>query len=377
MTPQKSGIERLSGNNYFRTIDYYLIVPILLLTIIGIYVLNIVLSDGFGDAYPGNLYRQAFAALVGIFIALAICFLDTQFIRIVGWIIYGISLALLVLVMIDSVDYTWKWGADSWLELPVVGNFQPSELSKIGLAMVSAGVFEKMDNKEIKLLKGIGLLAVIYGIPMLLILKQPDFGTAMVIMFSFVCVLFVWGLRYRYFLLAISSVIVIGVPFVWNFYLASYQKKRILSLVFEGSDPKAEYNLLQAKAAIASGGLSGNNTGVFVKVPVKESDFIYSAVSEHLGFIGTTAVLILAFFFLCRCLYVASKSATKSQSYMVVGLAASFAFHFIENMGMNVGLLPITGIPLPFISLGGTAMMVNFIAFGIILNISMARKAVR
>ena len=209
---------------------------------------------------------------------------------------------------------------------------------------------------------------------MALILSQPDFGTVMVIVFSFVCVLFVWGVKYRYFFLAISSAIVIGIPFLWNFYLEPYQKKRILSLVFEGTDIKSEYNLVQSKAAIASGGLAGNNTGVFVRVPVKESDFIYSAVSERLGFIGTTAVVLLAFFFLCRCIYVAARSNKKSYSYTIIGLSSAFAFHFIENMGMSVGLLPVTGIPLPFISLGGTAMMVNYISFGIILNISMARK---
>lgn len=373
MAGQKSGVVRLSNTNYFRTVDYYLIVPILLLTIIGLYVLNQVLSDGY-DAYPGNFYRQVMASCLGVFIALAICILDTQFINFVGWSIYAIALFLLVLVPIDNFDLTWKWGADSWLNLPVVGMFQPSELAKIGLVMVSSTVLERMSTKEIGLLKGWGYIALIYGPPMLLILTQPDFGTGMVILFSLVCMIFVWGLKYRYFLFAASSVVVVGVPLVWNFYLASYQKKRILSLVFEGSDPKAEYNLVQSKAAIASGGLSGNNTGVLVSVPVKESDFIYSAISEHLGFIGTTAVVLLAFFFLCRCLFVASRSPRKSYSYIIVGLTASFAFHFIENMGMSVGLLPITGIPLPFISLGGTAMMVNYIAFGIILNISMANR---
>ena len=162
---------------------------------------------------------------------------------------------------------------------------------------------------------------------------------------------------------------------IWSFYLKPYQKKRILSLIFEGSDPVSEWNLVQSKAAIASGGLTGNHTGILVKVPVKESDFIYSAVSERMGFIGTTAILLLAFFFLVRCLYVASKSSRKAYSYIVVGLTGSYAFHFIENMGMCVGLLPITGIPLPFVSMGGTAMMVNFISLGFILNISMDRKS--
>ena len=373
MDKSKSGIERLRNNNYLRTIDYYLIVPVFMLTVIGIYVLSKVLSSGFED-YPHNLYKQIFAAALGLTIALVICLLDTHFMKLVGWAIYGVALFLLILVPIDGFSMESTWGADAWLSIPVVGMFQPSELAKIGLVMVSSNVFEKMAEKEITVLKGFGLIGLIYSLPLLLILKQPDFGTAMVIIFAFVCILFVWGVKYRYFFLALSSAIVIGVPFIWNFYLEPYQKKRILSLVFEGTDIKSEFNLVQSKAAIASGGLAGNNTGVFVRVPVKESDFIYSAVSEHLGFIGTTAVIALAFFFLCRSIYVAARSNRKSYSYIIIGLTAAFAFHFIENMGMSVGLLPITGIPLPFISLGGTSMMVNYISFGIILNISMDRK---
>lgn len=373
MAGQKSGIERLRNSNSIRSIDYFLVVPILLITIIGLYVLNQVLSDGY-DAYPGNFYRQVMAAAVGVFLALIVCILDTQFLKAIGWSIYGVAIFLLLLVPIDGFSMEAKWGADAWLNLPVVGTFQPSELAKIGLVIVASDIFERMGNKELGFVRGFAYLAFVYAPPMLLILTQPDFGTAMVIVFSFICIMFVWGFKYRYFLLAISSVVVIGIPFVWNFYLESYQKKRILSLVFEGSDPKAEYNLVQSKAAIASGGLAGNNTGVFVKVPVKESDFIFSAVSEHLGFIGTTALIILAFFFLCRCMYVSARLTRKAHSYTIVGLAASYAFHFIENMGMSVGLLPITGIPLPFVSLGGTAMLVNYLAFGIILNIAMDRE---
>lgn len=372
MPGQKSGIVRLK-NSYFRRVDYYLVVPILLLTIIGLYVLNKVLKYE-SSAYPHNFYRQTVAAILGVAIALIICLLDTQFLRPIGWVIYAIALVLLLIVPIDGTDYTPIWGADSWMDLPLIGSFQPSEVAKIGLVMAAADIFERISEKEVTLLKGFGLLALAYGVPMLLILNQPDFGTAMVIVFSFVCILFVWGLKYRYLLLAASGVIVIGVPLAWNFYLKDYQKKRILSQLFEGSDPAAEFNLVQSKAAIAAGGLSGNDTGVLIKVPVKESDFIFAGISEHLGFIGTTAVVILAFFFLSRCMFVASRASRKAYSYIIVGLAASFAFHFIENMGMAVGLLPVTGIPLPFISYGGTAMLVNYISFGIILNIAMEAK---
>jgi len=233
---------------------------------------------------------------------------------------------------------------------------------------------EDMAEKRITKKRGFLYLALVYAPHMVMILiQQKDFGTGMVIVFSFICILFIWGLKYRYFFLGMSSVI-IAAPFAWNFYFSAIQKKRILSLLFSGSDPEAEYNLNQAKSAISSGGIAGNTSGTLVSVPVKESDFIYTAISEHMGFIGTTAVIILSFLFLMRCLYVASKATQKSYSYAVIGLTAGFAFHYIENMGMCVGILPITGIPLPFISLGGSALLVNFISLGIILSISMERN---
>ena len=368
-----SGVVKLRGRDGLKTVDYYLVVPILTMTIIGLYVLQKVLSKGYA-AYPGNYYRQIVATVAGIIGALILCVLDSHFMKIIGRAIYAASLFLLILVPIDGYSLKVTWGADSWLNLPVIGNFQPSELAKIGLVMVAADIFEKMTNKEYSILKGFGIMALVYAPPMLLILTQPDFGTAMVIVFTFVCMLFVWGVRYRYFLLAFSTFVVIIVPAVWMFYLEPYQKNRILSLVFQGSDPRSEYNLMQSKYAIMSGGLTGNHTGILTSVPVKESDFIFAAISEHMGFIGTTAVIILAFFFLGRCLYVAAKIPSKTASYTITGLTGYFAFHFIENMGMAVGLLPITGIPLPFISLGGTAMLINYLAFGVILNYSMSRN---
>jgi len=372
MDNRGAGFVKLRNTAGFKSVDYYLVVPVLVLTLIGLYVLQKVLSNGYA-AYPGNYYRQIVATLGGVLVAVFICLLDTHFLKMVGRVIYAASIFLLILVPIDGYSLKATWGADSWLNLPVVGNFQPSELAKIGLVLVAADILESIAEKKVTLLKGFGLIAAVYAPPMLLILLQPDFGTAMVIMFTFVCMMFAWGIKYRYFLLAISSVIVIVIPLLWNFYLEDYQKERILSHIFEGSDPKAEYNLLQSKAAIMSGGLAGNYTGIYTPVPVKESDFIFAAISERMGFIGTTAVIIMAFFFICRCLYVANKVSSKSSAYILAGLAGYFAFHYIENMGMAVGLLPITGIPLPFISLGGTAQLINFIAFGIILNISMSR----
>ena len=373
MSRAGSGVVRLRGKDGLKAVDYYLVVPVLTMTIIGLYVLQRVLSKGYA-AYPGNYYRQIVATVGGVIAALIISLLDEHLLKVLGRIIYAAALFLLILVPIDGYSLAGVWGADSWLKLPVIGNFQPSELAKIGLIMVAADIFEQMHNKEVTMLKGFGKMAAVYAPPMLLILAQPDFGTAMVIVFTFICMLFAWGVRYRYFLLAFSSFVVIVVPLVWSFYLKPYQKERILSLLFQGSSPQSEYNLHQSQMAIASGGLTGNHTGILTSVPVKESDFIFAAISEHMGFIGTTTVIILAFFFLCRSLYVAANIKSKSASYMMTGFTGYFAFHFIENMGMAVGLLPITGIPLPFISLGGTAMLINYLAFGVMLNISINRN---
>jgi rod shape determining protein RodA len=367
------GFEQLKKGTYFSVMDYWLLIPILTISAIGLFVLNKVLSDGF-ENYPMVFYKQAGAVMVGLLIALVICVIEVPTLRLVGWAIYGVSVLMLVWVLLDGFSMEAQWGADSWMELPLIGTFQPSELTKIGLAMTSASIFEAMTSRQLKKWQGTLLLAGLYIVPILLIMKQPDFGTTMVIVFMFVCMLFIWGLRWRYVLLGLSGM-VLAVLIAWMFFFKDYQKARIITFLYPGHDPTASYNLLQSKLAIASGGLTGSN-GTTTHVPVKEADFIYTAVSEHMGFIGTTALLILIFFFLARCLYVASKiqPASPGLSYMMVGLTASLAFHFIENLGMCVGLLPITGIPLPFVSLGGTAMIVNFLALGVILSISMERN---
>lgn len=370
----KPGIERLKRVTYFAAMDYWLLVPVVLISMIGLFVLNRVLSSGF-DAYPMIFYKQAGAVLIGLLIALTLSFVEVPTLNLIAWIIYGTSLLMLVWVLVDNFSMIDRWGADSWIELPLIGTFQPSELAKIGLAMTSAQIFEGMANGRLKKWQGgVGLLAL-YGIPLLLIRKQPDLGTALVILFMLICMIFVWGLRWRFILLGASGLFLTGV-LAWLFLLKDFQKSRIITFLYPGHDPAASYNLIQSKRAIASGGLTGNLQGNLVHVPVKESDFIYTAVSEHMGFIGTTALLILIFFFLARSLYVASKIQTQrpALSYMMVGITASLAFHFIENLGMCVGLLPITGIPLPFVSLGGTAMIVNFLALGVMLCISMERN---
>ena len=167
----KSGIEFLK-NNSLRTVDFWLIIPILSITTIGLYVLNLVLSQGY-EGYPTIFYKQVIAAVIGMLIAFFICLLDTQFMKLIGWILYGVSILLLIWVIIDGFTLQDKWGADAWMQLPFLGTFQPSELTKIGLVIVTSYILEDMGTKAISMIRGWVYLAMIYGVPLLLIMKQP------------------------------------------------------------------------------------------------------------------------------------------------------------------------------------------------------------
>jgi rod shape determining protein RodA len=158
-----TGFEQLKSDTFFRKMDYWMLVPILSVALIGLYVLNRVLSSGFGDLYPMNIYKQSGAVLVGLIIAIILSLLEAPTLRLVGWSVYGVSLLLLVYVMVDGYSLSDQWGADSWMRLPVVGSFQPSELAKVGLAMVSAQVFEAMNKEKFNWWQGGLLLIAVYA----------------------------------------------------------------------------------------------------------------------------------------------------------------------------------------------------------------------
>lgn len=361
---------------FFEDMDYILFIPVVLLTVIGLFVMNYVFKAGYGSGtYPGNFIKQMGAAVFGVLMALLLCLLDNMSLRLLGWIVYGLSFLLLIVVKIDNYSLAALTGADSWIYLPLVGSFQPSELAKIGIAMVAATYFNEMKEGELELSRGFIRVLAVYGLPVFLIYREPDFGTSFVIVIMLMVTLFVWGISWKYIVgIAVGGIAIFA--FLWNFSFSPYMRNRVLSLIFPSQDLTESYHLEQAIQAIASGGVSGNKSGLDVYVPVKESDFIYSAISEHLGMIGTVTLIILIIIFLSRAIYLAWKVQEMDHysSYLLIALTAAQAFHFIENMGMNVGLLPITGIPLPFISSGGTSMVVNYFALGLMLNISMAYK---
>ncbi|NLB10350.1 MAG: FtsW/RodA/SpoVE family cell cycle protein [Clostridiaceae bacterium] len=374
MKRSDTGFSRASA--FFAAMDYWILVPVMIMVIIGLFVLHNVAADGVGTtlSYPQGFYRQVGAVLLGLALAMGICLMEPPTLRLFGTGIYIVAVLLLIYVKIDGYSLRSLTGADSWVNLPIIGSFQPSELAKIGIAVIFGNTLAEIKNGKRSYLQGSIRLALAVGIPLILIMTEPDFGTSMTIVFMIACMIFVWGIKWRYILM-VASAAIIALPLIWNYGLSTVGQNRILTFLFPGHDKKASYHISQSLSAVSSGGITGNPDNP-INVPVKESDFIFSAIAEYMGLIGVIALIALVIIFITRTLFVSFAAVREdpAQGYIMTGLISIMAIHYIENMGMTVGLLPITGIPLPFISHGGSAMVSNFISLGFILNISMNQR---
>jgi rod shape determining protein RodA len=280
---------------------------------------------------------------------------------------------LAVLVMGVGDD---QWGARSWLFVGSFG-FQPAEFVKVGLIISLA---KYMDNNKDDINSPFVLLKVLIFafFPVGLILLQPDAGTAMVFVFFIAAMLFVAGVKWKYIGIALSMGLM-SLPVLWS-RLDNFQKNRILNFM----DPERDtnntgYQAIQGRIAIGSGkifgrGLFEGTQTQFNYIPEKQTDFIFAVLAEELGFIGGTLLILLYFIMLHRIIRIARNSPDKFGSFMSVGLAAMFLFHIWENIGMTIGLMPITGIPLPFMSYGGTFQLINLISIGIVLSVGLHRE---
>lgn len=365
--------------NLFRNTDFILVITVVALLIIG--VLGIY-SAGYGDEgttkteYQRQLIWFGAVAVVGV----VIWAIDTSMLELFGYGLYGINIILLVLVLaMPSV-----FGATSWFRLGPL-SYQPSELMKIGFIICAAKVMAMyLENKEATQpdnKKSIVLLTVIgalFVLPVFLIILQPDFGTAMVYFMILAFMLFKLGIKYRYILVALLIGIIL-IPIAYNI-MPAHAKARIDVFLNPELDPLGDgYNAIQSKIAVGAGmflgtGLLNGSQTQYDYLPVQSSDFIFSVISEEMGFVISVLVVVLYLVLLIRILHIAAQAKDIFSSLISVGIAGMFAFHFIENIGMTIGLLPITGVPLPFVSYGGSNIITSGIAIAIVLNIS-ARKA--
>ena len=374
MRPIYLDLKKSSNTNYFRQMDYLILVLVLLLSTIGIFVLNSALIS-FDDG-TAMFTKQLVLMLIGFVVAILLARFDYSDYKVLGFLLYVTSTLLLILVKFTSSNVL---GAAMTLKLPVIGTFQPSEIAKITFIMVIAVFLSRIKDGEGRIFANLVKLVLYACIPILLIVDQPDYGTAMVFLFILIVMLYVFGVKLRYFLFsAVGSVPIL--LFIWNFLLNETRKSRIITFFTPGAaNDDTAYQIKRAITTIGSGQFQGK--GLFSgpqtqksMVPIKESDFIFTVVAEELGFIGALVVITLFILLLIRCIYIAHNSRDTYGMLLTAGITGMLGFHFIENIGMNIGKLPITGIPLPFFSLGNSAMLTNFIAVGIVLSVSMRKR---
>lgn len=311
---------------------------------------------------------QAIKILIGFILMILIAFIPPERIKQLTPLFYLIALILLLAVVFVGVESN---GAYRWIDLKVI-RFQPSELAKLAVPMMLAYYLHKT-NIPPTFTNVVGSLMII-GIPFGLIFVQPDLGTAIIILFSGVVVLFLGGIQWRYVFIAFMTV-AIAIPSMWFFGLKSYQKDRIITFLNPELDPLGKgYQIIQSKIAIGSGGIYGkgwqNSTQVSLQfLPEATTDFIYAIIGEEFGLIGTSLLIICYLLIIWRGLYISFNA--RDTYFQLVGGAISLVFFFyvFVNTGMVSGVLPVVGVPLPFISYGGTAIMTLFISFGILMNI--------
>jgi rod shape determining protein RodA len=354
----------------FRDFDWVLLTFVLIICSLG--VLEIY-STTYGTKFAGAHVRQIYWIMAGLAVMLAVSLINYQVLLENAHWFYMASVVSLLAVTFLGKKYL---GARRWIQLPGGQHFQPSEWVKLVLILMLAKYFSGEGEREASL-SDIGKAAVIAGIPMLLVLKQPDLGTALTYIPVAVMALFLGGMQFRH---AAIVLLVAGVlmPTVWH-QLKPYQKSRLTSFLHpEADSQKTGYQLEQSKIAVGSGGIWGKGVrkgsqtqGSFLPEP--HTDFIFAAWSEEHGFVGAVALLLLYFMVLMRLIHNAQTAPDSAGGFVVMGVVAVLLFHVLVNAGMVVGFMPVTGIPLPLMSYGGSSVLFMFLALGIVMNIRMRR----
>lgn len=356
-----------------KNVEWSICIVAIILCIIGLVALFSATQESEYDEFN----KQCIWFVVSIITMIIVMIVDYETLIKISPIFYGGFIILLIAVLFTpSVN-----GATSWFDIGFF-SFQPGEFAKVFVILFLSYVITRIQQKnkrEInKPLKLLIALAVV-GIPVLLIIKQPDYGTAIAFIVATLLMLIAAGIDKKY-IIATIILVVVSVPLLYNFVLPEHAKKRIDIFLNPESDPRGSgYNIIQSKLAIGAGGLTGmgllkgNQTQLGFLYP-KTTDFIFAVIGEEMGFIVAGTIIILYVFLVTKCLYVAKTAKDEAGTLIASGITGVFLFHMIENIGMVMGLLPITGVPLPFISYGGSSLITNFICIGLLLNISSKRQ---
>lgn len=360
---------RTTAVRKWRSLDPVLLMVSLALSAFGIFAVYVAGTDG-QQAYATN---QALGFAVGLAGAVPLALIDYRVWQRYLKPIYVLIIAMLLAVIVAGAA---AGGAQRWIDIGPV-QVQPSEFAKLLVVVVLAGyIAESSIRENLTFLKALGVLAL----PALLVFVQPDLGTALVFGAVFVTMTFIGGARlFQLGALAAMAVVAAVVAFKANI-LKGYQKDRLTVFVDPEGSGDVGYQVAQSKTAIGSGGLTGKgydattlaNLGF---LPEDHTDFIFSNLAERLGFVGGMLLLVLFLVLIWRILHVATISRDRFGVLIAVGVATIFLFHVFVNVGMTMGIMPVTGIPLPFISYGRSSLVVSVLSLGLLQSIAMHSRS--
>lgn len=353
--------------------DHRLIILPVILSITGISSLAS-LSQHEGLFLSREVLIQSAALIIGVISAFIVLNLGYRYFIALDKFIYIGSLALLLSVYIPGIGASF-YGSRAWIDIGFI-TFQPSEPVKICFVILMAS-FLSRNTHRLNSFKGI-LLSVLYGLPFILLVAKEDFGSACVYCAIWLFMVFCSGLELKIIgRFALGAAVLFP---MFYFFLAGYQKDRIDAFLNpENMNLPGTYQVWNAKTAIGSGGFRGkgylNGTHADLGfLPVPESDFIFAATAEELGFIGGAAILVIFAFFIYEALKISKYSPDLHGTLIGAGISGMFFFQSFENIAMNMGIMPVTGIPLPFMSYGGSALVSAMIGVGFLLSISIRQK---
>jgi len=359
-----------------RDYDWWLIAILMAICALG--VVEIYSATHASGGLEGMHYKQIRWLAVGFIIMFALSRLDYHLILDQAPVLYVVCLMALgaVLVLGNS-----RFGARRWIHF-MGQDFQVSELAKLIIIIVLARFFAEVRSDELDL-RDLLKAGMLVGVPLVLILKQPDLGTALVLVPMLAVGAFLAGLKWTHAgIFTLAGVLLIGAVFyppVSKHILKPYQRERITSFLHPEEDAKGSgYQLLQSKIAVGSGGFWGKGFGNGSQnqlgyIPVRYSDFIMSAWAEEQGFKGVLLALGLYMALLLRLVQNAQRAKDRAGMFLVMGVAAALGFHVLVNVAMVIGAMPVTGIPLPLMSYGGSATLFVFMAIGLVMNVRLRR----
>ncbi len=360
-----------------KNFDWLTFLLIVIITLIGVMTIYSATRPPIEEGGHPNFYlKQIIWLIIGISSFFIIVAIDYRHLYRFAYLLYWIGIALLLIVIIGGKS---SMGAQRWLSIGPI-SFQPSEFFRIAFIIGLSAHLTNMGQETKGRLSITGILVFAIA-PFLLLFKQPDLGTALLIasLFSILCI--ARGISKK-ILLVLLLVVVISIPFLGHIFwdeLKDYQKNRIIAFIDPNIDPKGiGYHIKQSKITIGSGGFLGKGymkgtQGPLRFLPEKHTDFIFSVFAEEWGFLGSTILLILYLVFFLRGLDTAIKAKDEFGRFVATGITAMFFIYFFVNIGMTLGIMPVVGVPLPFMSYGGTALISNFIAAAILIGIRMRR----